>query len=189
MSDRTKELLEAILNKRSTDVADSPFSGENIQSGLDALENDYQSLRRVRPDFKYTASQDPAIRAIAMKESSGGKQMIHDPQKRTPWNVAFGPYGIKPLLGYEIVQQELKNKYPELAADKAKFMERFTRDGQLHNDLIEARFGKLQRKYGNLDDAAAAWFQGERGAQTEDPKKRAEIAAYQAAVRKFLGGS
>jgi GNAT superfamily N-acetyltransferase len=114
----------------------------------------------------------PDLHAIAMLESSGGKNTAHMPHSQGDFHTAVGAVGLKPITGHEMYQkyQHLQKLFPNLH-DQGKFVEEMKKNPNFYNALASQHWNHLKGKVKDVSNTAYAWRHGLGAALKATPEQ------------------
>lgn len=167
----------------------SQLKGLRLEEGdfRQSLQDKLMSLAEKRPRSKSDmevyaelSKTDPELAAIAMIESSGGKNYKHvmDPKSQM---TAGGMFGMMPYTAHDVVKldTELAKKYPQMV-DLTKdyknthpqITEFFNNNPEAAVEFAKSLYNRNKSKLGgDTEKAALSWFRGLSGAMRTSPEE------------------
>ena len=153
-----------------------------LDSEMVDKEQDFERLKQLRQQ-KISELDNPLLKAIAQKESTGGKNIRHREMKRGlhEGDTAGGAFGIMPKTAIDEIRlnPEFLQKYPEFEKslqDNKLITEDINNNPEMDIELakmiLARRAGRLAPEAKNLDaETAYSWHHGLQGALNQRNKK------------------
>lgn len=178
-----EEALKKLLEMRNTD---------SFQSSLADRLKKLAQPKTDKEVFTEISAENPTLGAIAMTESSGGKDYSHalDPKSNTH---AGGMFGMMPNTAKDVLRlnPDLAKQYPELVKEALNdnpqaFTDRFNQDPEAAADFAKAHYARNKAKLDNDEDATAySWFWGLTNALKNQKNK--QLIANDSYLQKIKG--
>lgn len=118
--------------------------------------------------YNELSANNPELAAIAMIESSGGKDYSHDPDPKSGMT-AGGMFGMMPRTASDIIRLDsnLAARYPEMAeytqnldASHPKITEFFNTNPEAAAEFALSHYNRVKKRLGNEDEVPYSWFNG-----------------------------
>lgn len=153
---------------------------EDLQTKLMELAQKRQKPKSDLEVYAELSKTDPDLAAIAMIESSGGKNYKHtmDPKSKM---TAGGMFGMMPYTAHDVVRwdKNVAEKYPEMAdltkdykSNHSKITEFFNNNPEAAVEFARSLYNRNKSKLGgDPEKAALSWFRGLSGAMRTSPEE------------------
>lgn len=122
---------------------------------------------------------DPELAAIAMIESSGGKNLKHEMDPKSGMT-AGGMFGMMPYTASDVVRldKNLANKYSDIAdlakdykTNHSKITEFFNTNPEAAAEFAKSHYNRAKTRLQDPNKTAYSWFQGISGALRASPEQ------------------
>lgn len=168
MSDDVVSLLKSLRS-------DQGDFNENLRSKLLTLAEQPKLPPKRKTDmevYNELSQNDPELAAIAMIESSGGKNYKHSMDPNSGMT-AGGMFGMMPFTASDVVRLDkgIAEKYPDiveytknLKESHPKITEFFNTNPEAAVEFAKSHYMRAKNRLGSPENAAYSWYNGISGA-------------------------
>lgn len=172
MSDDVVSLLKGLRS-------DQGDFNENLRSKLLTLAEQPPKKKNDLEVYNDLTQNDPELAAIAMIESSGGKNYKHNTDPNSGMT-AGGMFGMMPFTASDVVRLDkgIAEKYPDiveytknLKESHPKITEFFNTNPEAAVEFAKSHYMRAKAKLGTPERSAHAWYSGIRGTLNKTPEQ------------------